>query len=343
MPLSTSLALILPSSLWIFSPATPHQLALIPICMVGWPRMAVVHSTVWIFAKSAALTSRAWSKSASSDQEGYSARRRSQIALCSSMKIVCIRARPIQKPGSWEAFEINSLGGVFSGPTSSLPSTPERTLACVSAVDLGAVPPVALGVEVGRRGGVVGLASRIRWRTQDLHRALLWPGVVLTELQLPRVILLALPVAEPVPDHKLQPRCGKQIERGRGLEFVARQKLAAYRARVWPQERPVVLGVRELQGDVTSEASPRAAHRGVLQVVEGPVRRARGQVAAIFRRGLIHRSRRSVVQVALPQSHAKSHQSKEPQWNREPVPPKSPVERFCHIGEHSREHRSSHP
>src|SRR5215213_3039685 len=59
MPLTTSLALILPRSLWTLSPATPHQLALIPICMVGWPRMAVVHSTVWIFAKSAALMSRA--------------------------------------------------------------------------------------------------------------------------------------------------------------------------------------------------------------------------------------------------------------------------------------------
>jgi hypothetical protein len=97
--------------------------------------MAVVHSTVWILASSAAFTSRAFSNSASSDQEGYSARRRSQIALCSRVKSTCIMPMPAQKPGSSAGcFSVfGSTGTSPSGPIFSLPSCPVRTRAWVAA------------------------------------------------------------------------------------------------------------------------------------------------------------------------------------------------------------------
>src|SRR5260370_988173 len=98
----------------------PHQLARIPICNAGCPRMAVVHSTVWIFASSAALMSRAW----------------------------WIRRSP------------KNAHGVL--------------------------------VRVVRR----------------LQRALPW------------VLLVALAVAEPVPDHELQPRGSQEVERRRRLELI---------------------------------------------------------------------------------------------------------------------------
>ena len=77
-------------------------------------------------------------------------------------------------------------------------------------------------------------------------------------------------MAEPVPDHQLQPCCGKQIERGRGLEFVARQELAAYRALVWPRERPVVLGVRELQGTLRPKRVPALLIAGFSRSLKEP-------------------------------------------------------------------------
>ena len=59
MPLMTSLALTRPNIRCTRSPARPHQLARIATLVVGWLMTAVVHSTVWIFAMRAVLTSRA--------------------------------------------------------------------------------------------------------------------------------------------------------------------------------------------------------------------------------------------------------------------------------------------
>jgi hypothetical protein len=97
MPLITSFGLIRPNREVTPSPTSPHQLAFMASLVVGWAMMAGVHSTVWIFAMSAALISRARSKIWSSDHWRYSARRRSQMALCSREKSVCSSPRPTQK------------------------------------------------------------------------------------------------------------------------------------------------------------------------------------------------------------------------------------------------------
>jgi hypothetical protein len=97
--------------------------------------MPGVHCTVWILAMSAALMSRARWNSSSSPQVGFSARSRSQIALCSSVKSVCITLSPIhQLPLTpvWSTCFFGSSGSSPSGPTVSLPSTPERSCFCVS-------------------------------------------------------------------------------------------------------------------------------------------------------------------------------------------------------------------
>ena len=70
MPLMISLALMRPNTFCTRSPAIPYQLARMPISVVGCAITAGVHSTVWIFAISAAMIRRAWPKSCSSSQAG---------------------------------------------------------------------------------------------------------------------------------------------------------------------------------------------------------------------------------------------------------------------------------
>ena len=136
MPLMTSLLLIRPNSRYTRSPARPNQFARIAIFVVGWAMTAGVHSTVWIFATSAALIRRARWKISSSDHCGYSARSRSQMALCSRVNRVCIMSSPIQNPGTIRGSSAGSSGsgGSPSGPTRSLPSVPLRTNCWYSAV-----------------------------------------------------------------------------------------------------------------------------------------------------------------------------------------------------------------
>ena len=81
-------------------PARPNQLARMPIRSAGWARTAVVHSTVWILAISAATTSRALSNTWSSDHVGYAAASMSQTALCSRMNSVCSSSSPTHQPSS---------------------------------------------------------------------------------------------------------------------------------------------------------------------------------------------------------------------------------------------------
>src|SRR6266702_3790656 len=72
-------------------------------------------------------------KKSSSDQDGYSLRSRSQMALCSSVNSVCIKLRPIHQLPLRAAISIPSspAGSKPSAPMFSLPSLWERTLSCV--------------------------------------------------------------------------------------------------------------------------------------------------------------------------------------------------------------------
>ena len=110
MPLITSLLLIRPNRLWTRSPARPHQLVRRASTVVGWLMTAGVHSTVWILAIRAALTSRARSNRSSSVKAGYFDFRWSQMALCSRVNRVWSMARPSQKPGTRAGSTSGSVG-----------------------------------------------------------------------------------------------------------------------------------------------------------------------------------------------------------------------------------------
>ncbi len=130
MPLSTSLLLSRPSSLWRRSPSRPYQLACMAATVVGWLMTAGVHSTVWILAISAAVISRARWKSSSSDQAGYASCNASQMALCSRRKTRCIMARPSQKPGTPAGSFSGASGNSGPSGTRSLPPRPVRSDRC---------------------------------------------------------------------------------------------------------------------------------------------------------------------------------------------------------------------
>ena len=129
MPPSTSPLPMRPRMRWRRSPNRPHQLASMASRSAGCARIAGVHSTVWILAIRAALTTRATSNSRWSDQDGYSCPRRSQIALCSSAKSVCIRPRPIHQLSAKPVIAMPVFGSVGRRPLSilSLPPSNART------------------------------------------------------------------------------------------------------------------------------------------------------------------------------------------------------------------------
>ena len=170
----------------------------------------------------------------------------------------------------------------------------------IAAVDLRAVPPVRIGGDEGRRA--VGVGTRVAARPLDLHRALR-PRVVADELDLPGVLLLVLAVTEPVVHLELDPRAGEQVERRRRDELLARQQLAADRARVRLERVLLLRG--GLERDIATEAAPEAPHQRVLEVVEGAVERARGQVArVVVDARLVERPATGVEEVLLPQDVA---------------------------------------
>ena len=79
---------------------------------------------------------------------------------------------------------------------------------------------------------------------------------------------------EPVVNHELDPRGGEEVEdRGR-LELFACHQLAADRPRVG-HEQVGRVGHRVLQRHVAPEAAADRAHARILQIVAGPVGRAR--------------------------------------------------------------------
>jgi hypothetical protein len=74
--------------------SSPYQLPLIPSLRMRFGSTAGVHSTVWIFAITAALTRRAFWNRSSSAIAGYFDRSMSTMALCSLAKRVCRKERP---------------------------------------------------------------------------------------------------------------------------------------------------------------------------------------------------------------------------------------------------------
>ena len=84
-----------------------------PITVVGWPMTAGVHSTVWIFASTATLISRARWNSSSSSQAGSRPCEQSQIALCSRAKRRAEDAQPEPEAGNHASGR--SLGSSGSG------------------------------------------------------------------------------------------------------------------------------------------------------------------------------------------------------------------------------------
>src|SRR5215218_4185375 len=136
MPLTTSLSLIRPTSSVTRFPTSPYQFACIAILVVGCEMTAGVHSTVCIFARTAALMRRArWNRS-SSFQDGYSTLSLSQIALCSSTNSRDNMLRPTHQPGTWLGSVWRSLvrGSKLFGPMCSLPSVPDLTFSWCSGL-----------------------------------------------------------------------------------------------------------------------------------------------------------------------------------------------------------------
>ena len=165
--------------------------------VVGWAMIAGVQSTVWILAISAAMTSRALSKSSSSDQLGMRARAgRSQIALCSRMNSECSSARPTQK---FPATPVRSMCASMSCGTSPLVVEPQLAVLAradglrerwVATVDLRAVPPMRVVGDEGRWR--TGVGAGVVPRALDRHRVLR-PRIGVVEGDEPRVRASVLP------------------------------------------------------------------------------------------------------------------------------------------------------
>ena len=193
----------------------------------------------------------------------------------------------------------------------------------VAPVDLRSVPPVRVVGDERRRP--VAVRRRVTPRALDLHR-LLGPGIVGVERDEPRVLGLVLAVVEPVVHLELDPRAGEQVQRRRGDELVAGQKLARDDARVRLER--VRLAHRLVQRHVPPEAAAEAAHQRVVEIVVRAVERARGQVARVIGDvGLVERPAAGVVEVLLAQHVAQADEDEHRDRLRELVPAHAAVER----------------
>ncbi len=140
IPPSSLLVMGMSSSTCLRSPpnsevTSPNQLARIPSTRLSLGRIAGVHSMVWMRAISAALTSRAVWKSASSSQSGYASASRSAMALCSRTNRVCSIASPSHQLRTNPDRSVPVSGSSGSEPssfTSIRPPTWERSTCCVS-------------------------------------------------------------------------------------------------------------------------------------------------------------------------------------------------------------------
>ena len=118
-------------------PNRPYQFARMAAATVGWGTSAGVHSTVWIFAITAAVIRRAVSKSRWSVQSGCRAASMSQTALCSRAKSVCITERPAHQLPLTPVRSTplrSSTGSSPSSPILRRPPRPSRSRASRSGV-----------------------------------------------------------------------------------------------------------------------------------------------------------------------------------------------------------------
>ncbi len=122
------------------------------------------------------------------------------------------------------------------------------------AVELGCVPPVRFLVDVRRRQPVVTVrAGRVGERPRHEHRPVR-PGVVVGQLDVPGAVHRALPMADPVPDHELQPRRDQGVDGLRGDELMPREHGSAHLT--WARRHDLRLGFGEapLRRGVMAEA-----------------------------------------------------------------------------------------
>ena len=231
-------------------------------------------------AISAALTRRACWNSRSSFQSACACLNMSQTALCSRANRLWRRLSPSHR---LSRLPVSSVPGglvVEQAPVVlhldlAVGAGAENLLLGLgAAVDVRAVPPVRVLVDVGRRVVGVRHLRRIDRRLRHVHRPL-EPGIAVGERQIVRVVEGALGVHEPVVHLELDPGRRQHVEdRGR-LERLAREERVADVARIGVEQ---VGGVGERFGERHVAAEPCAgrAHHRALQIVEGAVHGAAG-------------------------------------------------------------------
>ena len=297
MPDSTSPSPNRPYARAKCSPSRPHQLPRMASRPSGEFISAGVHSVVWIFAISAALTSRAFWKSHSPSAAGCSTRSRSTIELCSRAKIVCMSDKP-DPPVSVHAGELLA-GRLVTWMErqkavrlhSHLAVGEERAGLRIGAhlqlargeraIDLRRIPPVRLAVVIDSWPAFIARTPRVGRGLQDRHPPV---GPVVSvrhrEFVLHRRIVVA--VAQPVVHHELQPCRHEQIEVRHGHEALALQQLFADQARVRIVKAGFFLAETVRDRHVAAEARAGHAHPGLAEVVvaavDGPL------VANVYRR-----------------------------------------------------------
>jgi hypothetical protein len=138
-------------------------------------------------------------------------------------------------------------------------------------VDLGEVPPMGDGVDVGRRQAALEGAGPVRMSAANLHRVALRPLVVLRQRYVDELRLRVLAVTEPVVVLELDPAGRKHVERCRRLEGLAVQQPGADLARTRVQQARHRLGRGGVGRGVAAEAGADHAHLRIARVLEGAV------------------------------------------------------------------------
>ncbi len=245
----------------------------------GLGRIAGVHSTVWIFAITAALTSRATLKRRVSSQSGWAAFRRSQIALC-SLHEQQVQQRQAHPPVAHEAGVLDAAWksrgqrAVVVQPQLAVDAAAQPVLGLlVAAVDLGAVPPVRDLVDERDRHLVLGGAAS---GPAGCGRRTSWPGrsgcagrVVLGQRHLDRLGQDVLAVGDPVVVLELDPDRRQHVQERapRLVSSLAREQLPAHLAGVRRHQARARLGADGGVGDVAREARAGGALHRVAEVV----------------------------------------------------------------------------
>ena len=157
MPLTSSLVLSRPKRRPNRSPRSPHQLARMPVCIVGLREERRRPLDGVDLGDERGVDERGRARTARRRPSlRVAPARRSQMALCSRMNSVWNMASPSHQ------FSLNPVSAtnpvwVSSGNVTVLSEQAvlvranRRVLARIASVDRGAVPPVRLGVDVGRR------------------------------------------------------------------------------------------------------------------------------------------------------------------------------------------------